>query len=121
MKEPQISSDDAAWARRRLAMLLAQEPAAPRPIAVVPLGEMAEAAALALADRLRRGGLRVELGFRGNLKRRLEQANRRHARAAIILGADEIARGAVALKDLDSGAQTEVSLADLDGRLAQYR
>ena len=111
------------WAAgvERLAMLLAQEPAAPRPIAVVPLGETAEAAALALADRLRRGGLRVELGFRGNLKRRLEQANRRHARAAIILGADEIARGAVALKDLDSGAQTEVSLADLDGRLAQYR
>lgn len=102
-------------------MLMAHEPAAPRPIAVVPLGEAAETAALALADRLRRGGLRVEIGFRGNLKRRLEQANKRQARAAIILGADEIARGAVALKDLDSGTQADVPLADLEDRLKQYR
>jgi histidyl-tRNA synthetase len=111
------------WAAgvERLAMLLAREPEAPRPIAVVPLGEAAEAAALALADRLRRGGVRVELGYRGNLKRRLEQANKRHARAAVILGEDEIARGAVALKDLDTGTQAEVALADLDARLAQFR
>ena len=111
------------WAAgvERLAMLLAQEPAAPRPIAVVPMGDAAEQAALALADRLRRAGLRVEMGYRGNLKRRMEQANKRSARAAIILGEDEIARGAVALKDLDTGVQSEVSLADLDARLAQYR
>ncbi len=111
------------WAAgvERLAMLLAREPEVQRPIAIVPLGEAAEAAALALADRLRRAGLRIELGYRGNMKRRLEQANKRHARAAVILGEDEIARGAVALKDLDTGTQAEVSLADLDARLAQFR
>ena len=53
------------------------------------------------------------MAYRGNLKRRLEQANKRQARAAIILGEDEIARGAVALKDLDSGAQREVPLEGL--------
>jgi histidyl-tRNA synthetase len=117
------ASAGVGWAAgvERLAMLLAQEPAAPRPLAVIPMGEAADAAALALADRLRRGGLRVEMAYRGNLKRRLEQANKRQARAAIILGEDEIARGAVALKDLDSGEQAEVALADLDARLARYR
>jgi histidyl-tRNA synthetase len=117
------ASAGVGWAAgvERLAMLLAQEPVAPRPVAVIPMGDGADAAALALADRLRRGGLRVEMAYRGNLKRRLEQANKRQARAAIILGEDEIARGAVALKDLDSGEQAEVALAELDARLARYR
>ncbi|MBL8702634.1 MAG: histidine--tRNA ligase [Alphaproteobacteria bacterium] len=111
------------WAAgvERLAMLLAADPPAPRPVAIVPVGEKAEAAALALADRLRASGLRVELGYRGNLKRRFEQANKRHAIAALILGDDELARGVAALKDLDSGEQADVALAELDARLARYR
>ncbi len=111
------------WAAgvERLAMLLAVEPEAPRPVALVPLGEKAEAAALAIADRLRAAGLRVELGYRGNLKRRLESANKRGARAAIILGEDELARGMAALKDLDSGEQADVPLAELEARLKRDR
>jgi histidyl-tRNA synthetase len=102
-------------------MLLAAEPPAPRPVAMVPMGEKAEAAALALADRLRGEGLRVELGYRGNLKRRLEVANKRNARAAVILGEDELARGAAAVKDLDTGEQAEVALDQLGARLSQLR
>ena len=111
------------WAAgvERLAMLLAVEPEAPRPVALVPLGEKAETAALAIADRLRAAGLRVELGYRGNLKRRLENANKRGARAAVILGEDELARGMAALKDLDSGEQADVPLAELEARLKRDR
>ncbi|MFM8681425.1 MAG: histidine--tRNA ligase, partial [Alphaproteobacteria bacterium] len=116
-------SHGVGWAAgvERLAMLLAAEPPAPRPVAMVPMGEKAEAAALALADRLRGEGLRVELGYRGNLKRRLEVANKRNARAAVILGEDELARGAAAVKDLDTGEQSEVALDQLGARLAQLR
>lgn len=117
------ASSGVGWAAgvERLAMLLAEEPPAPRPIAIVPLGEKAESAALALADRLRGAGLRVELGYRGNLKRRLEVANKRHARAAVILGDDELARGAVQVKDLDTGEQSDAPLGELEARLARFR
>jgi histidyl-tRNA synthetase len=117
------ASSGVGWAAgvERLAMLLAEEPAAPRPIAIVPLGEKAEAAALGLADRLRAAGLRIELGYRGNLKRRLEVANKRHARAAVILGEDELARGAAQVKDLDSGDRSEAPLGELEARLARFR
>ncbi|MEY4682343.1 MAG: histidine--tRNA ligase [Alphaproteobacteria bacterium] len=117
------ASHGVGWAAgvERLAMLLAAEPPAPRPVAMVPMGEKAEAAALALADRLRGEGLRVELGYRGNLKRRLEVANKRNARAAVILGEDELARGAAAVKDLDTGEQAEVALDQLGARLSQLR
>jgi len=117
------ASAGVGWAAgvERLAMLLAEEPPAPRPIALVPLGEKAEAASLAIADRLRASGLRVELAYRGNLKRRLEVANKRNARAAVILGDDELARGAAALKDLDTGDQSEAPLGELEARLARFR
>lgn len=117
------ASSGVGWAAgvERLSMLLAEEPPAPRPIAIVPLGDKAEAAALALADRLRGAGLRIELAYRGNMKRRMEVANKRNARAAVILGEDELARGAVAIKDLDSGDQSEAPLGELEARLAHFR
>ena len=108
------------WAAgvERLAMLLAEPPAVPRSVAIVPVGEAAEAAALDLLQSLRRAGIRAEMGYRGNLKRRLEQANKRHARAAIIVGEAELARGVAQVKDLATGAQSEVPLAELAARLA---
>jgi len=107
------------WAAgvERLSMLLTDLPAPPRPVAVVPVGEAAEAPALAVLQRLRHAGIRAEMAYRGNLKRRLERANRIGARAAVILGDTEIARGVAQVKDFVSGAQQEVPLAELPTRL----
>ena len=46
--------------------------------------------------RCARAGIRAEMAYRGNLRRRMERANRIGARAAVILGDDDIAarRGA---------------------------
>ena len=108
------------WAAgvERLSLLLAEPPPAPQPVAIIPVGEAAEAAALAVLQALRHAGIRAEMGYRGNLKRRMEQANKRRARAAVILGDAEIARGVAQLKDLASGEQAEVPLAELVARLA---
>jgi histidyl-tRNA synthetase len=108
------------WAAgvERLSLLLAEPPAAARPVAVIPVGEAAEAAALAVVQTLRHAGIRAEIGYRGNLKRRMEQANKRHARAAVIIGEAEVARGVAQLKDLSSGEQAEIPLAELVARLA---
>jgi histidyl-tRNA synthetase len=108
------------WAAgvERLSLLLAEPPAAPLPVALIPVGEAAEAAALSVLQTLRRAGIRAEIGYRGNLKRRMEQANKRHARAAVILGDAELARGVAQLKNLASGEQSEVPLAELVARLS---
>jgi histidyl-tRNA synthetase len=108
------------WAAgiERLSMLLAETPAAPKPVAVIPMGDAAEAAGLALLQSLRRAGIRAEIAYRGNFKRRMERANRIGARAAVILGEDEIARGVGAVKDLGTGVQTEIALADIARALA---
>ena len=101
-----------------LALLLDGTANPDRPIAVIPLGADAETAALRLVERLRRGGLAVDLGYRGNLKRRMSRANKINARAAVIIGDDELARNSATLRDLDSGEQTLVPLDALDDRLA---
>ncbi len=92
-------------------MMLCNEPAPlPRPVAFAPLGPAAEAKALAIARTLRRAGIAVEQDYRGNMKRRMQRANKLGARAVVIIGDDELAKGMAQLKDLDSGAQREVAL-----------
>ena len=104
----------------RLAMLIEGAPAAARPIALAPLGAEAEAAALRLARELRRAGFTVDLGFSGNLKRRLARANKINARAAVILGDAELARGVAQIKDLENGEQSEAPLAGLGEALRRF-
>jgi histidyl-tRNA synthetase len=117
------STPGIGWAAgvERLAMLLATEPQAPRPIAVVPAAESQESMALELTQKLRRQGFCVEIGYTGNLRKRLKRADRVNARAAVILGEEEAAKASATLRDLDSGAQETVSLNALGERLAQLR
>ncbi len=105
----------------RLALLSAADVEAPRPVAIVPVGEAGAAEALTLAQRLRRAGFTVELGFSGNMSKRMKRANRANARAAVLLGDDELARGEATVRDLDSGEQQAAPLAELEASLAPYR
>ncbi len=111
------------WAAgiERLAMLIDDAAEPKRPIAVIPVGADDEGPALELTQELRHAGFAVELGYRGNVSRRLKRANRLDARAAVLLGEDERARGAATVRDLDTGEQVEVPLAELKDRLDRYR
>ncbi len=102
----------------RLGMLLAEAPAAPRPVAVIPVSEAQEVAALLLLQRLRAAGVTAEIAYRGNLKRRMERANKLAARAALILGEEEVAGGMVNLRDLDAGTQESLPVAEAIQRLS---
>jgi histidyl-tRNA synthetase len=111
------------WASgiERLAMMLAETPAARRPVAVVPVGDEAQAPALKLAHDLRKVGFAVELGYGGNMSKRLKRANRLNASVALLMGEDELKSGVVTLRDLDKGSQETVALDALKDRLAGYR
>jgi len=109
------------WAAgvERLAMLIDALEAPARPITVVPVGAAAEARALVIAEELRREGHSVELAYRGNLSKRLKRADKVNARLAVLIGEDELSRGVATVRDLDSGAQTEVALASLGERVRE--
>ncbi|MCJ8158339.1 histidine--tRNA ligase [Sphingomonas sp. LaA6.9] len=100
------------WAAgiERLAMLAGAPQGEGPQVALIPMGAAAEAAAQGIVATLRRAGVSADMAYRGNMKKRMQKANAAGARFAVILGDDELAKGVAAVKDLGSGAQSEVSL-----------
>jgi histidyl-tRNA synthetase len=79
------------------------EPAAPGGIAVIALGDAARAGAVPLAAALRRAGREVPVTVDyhdAKLTAHFKRAERAGARAAVIVGDDELARGEVVVRDL---------------------
>jgi histidyl-tRNA synthetase len=103
------------WAAgiERLAMMIEAPAPAAIDAALVPLGEQAEAAATSILAQLRRAGLACDMAYRGNMKKRMQRANASGARFAIILGDDELTRGEAAVKELKTGEQRSLPLADI--------
>lgn len=97
----------------RLSMLMGDLPAPDRPIAVIALGEDAAVLGSVAAYYLRLSGKRVDMAFKGNLKKQMQRANKLNACMAVIIGEDEISRGIVILRDLDTGEQREVPIEDI--------
>lgn len=105
----------------RLAMLCGDPPPAPTTIAIVPVSASVRQAAFEMAENLRRAGFRIELGYSGNLSKRMKRANKLGANAAIILGEDELQRKAATVRHMGSGDQEEVPLENLPVYLAQFQ
>jgi histidyl-tRNA synthetase len=105
------------WAAgiERLAMLV-DAPEIDKPsVVLIPMGEAAEARATGLIADLRRAGIACDMGYRGNMKKRMQRANASGAGWAIILGDDELARGEAAVRNLGTGEQQAVALDALVG------
>ena len=99
-------------------MMLCGAPAVPAVnVAVVPMGEAADAAASGLLAELRAAGIAAEAAYRGNMKKRMERAGKSGARFALILGEDELAEGKVTLKDLGDASQGHVARGDVVAQL----
>jgi len=109
------STPGVGWAAgvERLAMLLNDQLAPSVEAVVIPMGEEAETRALGVLADLRRSGVVAEMGFRGNMKRRLAKANDLGATYALILGEDEFKEGRVVVRNLQEGKQARASLASI--------
>jgi len=77
-------------------------------LALIPIGERAELKAQELAAWLRRNRMQIALAYKGNVKKRMQQANAIGATAAIIFGDDELDEDIVKVRKLDTGEETEV-------------
>ena len=90
----------------RLALLAQTLPPPKVDVSILPLGEAARGRALALARQWRSAGLSVSVVFEDkSLKALMKWADRDGGRFAALLGDNELATGAVALKNLQTGGQ----------------
>ena len=77
---------------------------------VVALGEAAKAPAFTLLTKLRRADLKASMDYAGrSMKAQMKQANKAHARFALIIGEDEVKESCVMLKDMEKSEQQKVS------------
>jgi histidyl-tRNA synthetase len=85
---------------------------------IVPLGTGDRA--LSLAEELRARGIRVDMTFGERaLKGGMKSADKSGAKYSIVLGADELLTGVVALKEMKSGEVTSVTLSALGNELIE--
>ncbi len=105
----------------RLGMLLEAPPEVVAPVAVIPQGNEAEHCAVQVLTLLRSAGVRAEMAWRGNLKKRMERANKAGASHAVIIGETELAKGTVQLRNLSDGQQQEVRPDDLASLLSHSK
>lgn len=95
----------------RLVMMMSEIDDSVPTVAVVPLGDEAQAASLKLSESLRAIGIRVEMGYTGNMAKRMKRADKMGASYVLILGSNEIERGVVQVKNLKTGEQKEIPIA----------
>ena len=106
------------WAAgiERLSMLLANIPPAPRPVAIIPDGDEAEAYAIVVMQRLRSKSFMAEIAYKGNMKRRMALANKRTAKFVIIVRRDRPEY--LSLRNMDNGDQKDMTI---DGILVELQ
>jgi histidyl-tRNA synthetase len=94
----------------RLALLMDRPVDAPRPVILMPLDDDSLSVMQRLAQAWRADGMRLHIDHRGNLKKRLNRANKVGARAAVIMGDDERRDGVATVRDLDTGDQRQLAI-----------
>lgn len=116
------STPGIGWAAgvERLAMLADSSLDKRRAIIVIGIGAAGEKHAIKLAKDLRQAEFKIELNYRGGLKRGLRRANKIGAVAAVFLGDEELSRQSVTLRNLDDGSQTQVQFSELKDCLQKY-
>ena len=103
------------WAAgiERLAMLAGDAAVAVPKVAMLSTDPETDLAAFQLAEKLRDTGIDIEFPTAGAIGKKLKKAARSNIKLAIILGGDELAKNTVQLRDLTTGTQTEIAMADL--------
>lgn len=90
------------------------DPEEPVELYVGILGAEAKAEAYKLVTKLRAAGVITETDYlERSVKAQMKYANKIGAKNTVILGADELARNAVNVKNMETGEQTEVALDEI--------
>ena len=100
------------WAAgiERLALLTKIKENKKKKISIIPVGIENNILCINLADELRNKNISIDMGYDGNLKKRLKQANKISADYAIIIGDKEVQNNNAIVRNLETGIQENIEL-----------
>ncbi|GFM38580.1 histidine--tRNA ligase [Desulfovibrio psychrotolerans] len=111
---PDVPGVGFACGMERLALMLGERTVAQPDFFIAILDPAGLETALMLAQTLRTAGRTGETAFAAkSMKAQMRQAGRKNARKVLIIGGDELANGTVVVKDMASGEQAVVPVADI--------
>ena len=110
---PSVAAVGWASGIERLAMLAGDVAKVAPQVALLSTDPETDVAAFQLAEKLRDDGIDIDFPTAGAIGKKLKKAARSGVRLAIILGGDELTKNTVQLRDLTTGTQTEIAIADL--------
>ena len=110
---PSVAAVGWASGIERLAMLAGDVATVAPQVALLSTDPETDVAAFQLAEKLRDDGIDIDFPTAGAIGKKLKKAARSGVRLAIILGGDELTKNTVQLRDLTTGTQTEIAIADL--------
>jgi histidyl-tRNA synthetase len=107
----------------RIMALTESKPEDRRALVVVPISDAEYLHAFTLTNLLRECGFKIhfDLDKEMNVKKRMQKANKINAKAALFVGAEEVEKNEVKVKDLDSASEIIVSNSDLIDKLTMLR
>ena len=110
---PSVAAVGWASGIERLAMLAGDVAKVAPQVALLSTDPETDVAAFQLAEKLRDDGIDIDFPTAGAIGKKLKKAARSGVTLAIIIGGDELAKNTVQLRDLTTGTQTEIVMADL--------
>jgi histidyl-tRNA synthetase len=82
-------------------------------LAIIPADEVGETEALKVAHKLRSHGLKCEMIISGKMGKRFQKADKMGATHALVMGENEVKAHHIAVKDLKSGLQENLTADEL--------
>ena len=103
------------WAAgiERLALLATIKEDQKKKISIIPIGIENNILCMKLANELINKNISIDMGYSGNLKKRLKQANKVSADYAIIIGNEEVENNNAIIRNLETGSQDNIKLEKL--------
>ena len=100
------------WAAgiERLALLATLKQNITKKISIIPIGIENNILCMNLADALRKRNISIDMGYSGNLKKRLKQSNKVSANYAVIIGDEEVENNNAIVRNLETGSQENIEL-----------
>lgn len=111
---PDIPGIGFAIGMERLMLLLGvKRERPPLPLFLIPLGEKARKEAFRLCWELKKNGIPALMEYQEkSLKAQLRRADKLRAKKVVVIGEDELQKGVILLKDMQTGLQEELPLND---------
>ena len=100
------------WAAgiERLALLATIKKGQKKKISIIPIGIENNILCMKLANELISKNISIDMGYIGNLKKRLKQANKVSAHYAVIIGNEEVENNNAIIRNLETGSQDNIKL-----------